>query len=342
MTVPGGAARPAAGGRRRLLTAAAYAALVAAVGLGVWSVWRDREAVGASLASVGPGAAVAALVVTVLGVVCTGESWRLALRLLGHRLPLLTAHRLFYVTQAGKYVPGSVWPFAAQVAVAHRFHLPRRVLPLATTVFLVVHLATGAVVAGATLPAEVLPVPGGLLVAGGLAGVALTVPPLLRVLLSRLEVLRPTRAVAGPGGPGGPGDEVASAPTHASRWLAWAGAVCWLVLAWLAYGAALWLVAAPLGAGPGDGPLAVGAFALGWSVGLLAVVAPAGAGVRDGLLVLVMGTTLPGAAALTVALVVRVAGVVADLGLAAASASLLRPDRQATPRAGDGDPTAGG
>ena len=101
-----------------------------------------------------------------------------------------------------------------------------------------------------------------------------------------------------------------------------AKASAWALLAWLLAGLHLWLIVTALGAEPtvATAALAVGAYALAWTVGFLVIVAPAGVGVREAVLGLVLAGQLSDGSVVVAVLASRVLMTVADvaLGLAAA------------------------
>ena len=57
-----------------------------------------------------------------------------------------------FIGQLGKYVPGMVWAFAAQIELAREYDVPRRRSASATAVSVAVTLATGLIVAAIALP----------------------------------------------------------------------------------------------------------------------------------------------------------------------------------------------
>jgi glycosyltransferase 2 family protein len=294
------------GRRARWFAAVSTVVGVGVLVLGVVVVGRRWDEVRAALDTIGWPAALGCLVLTTFGVIATGECWRQWLVSLGGDVAPLTAHRLFYVTQAGKYVPGSLWPVLAQAMLARRYGVGRSAIVAASTLFLLLHTVTGVLVGvvgvGATIASEwtwlVIPV--------AVGGVVLLLPPVLGRLLHALARWRPALATTSP------------------TWGATGRASALMLLAWACYGTATWLLLRPLDDSAAALPLAVGGYALAWVVGFLAVAAPAGVGAREAVLVAVLGPLVGVSAALSVALVSRVALTVADLGLAAASAGVLR------------------
>jgi len=293
--------------------------VVAVVVVGGWYVWSRRVEVGAALADIGPVAAVGCLGLTLIAVLATGECWRVWLASLADAPPVRTSHQVFYLTQGGKYLPGSLWPFLAQALLARRFGVPRGAMLMATSLFLVTHLVTGVVVGVLGAGPGVAEAWRWLLYPVAAAGLVLLLPPvLLRVagLLAR----------RGLGGTGAAGVE-APVPVRSPGWSTVGRAVALMLLAWAGYGGATWLLVQRLDPGPGSLPLTVGAYALAWVVGFLAVAAPAGVGVREAVVVVVLAPLVGTPGAVTVALVSRVALTVVDLALAALSSPVLRSAR---------------
>lgn len=303
-----GAPRPSRGGPARLMTWLSVVVGVGVVGLGTFLVVQRWDEVAVALGAIGWPAALAATVLTTLGVVATAECWRVWLASLGGRPAVWTAHRVFYLTQSGKYVPGSLWPVLAQAALARRYGVARSAVVVASTLFLLLHVVTGVLVGVVGVGAAGAARWGWLVVPVAAAGVLVLLPPVLSRLLRTLARWRPALATASPG------------------WGATGRASALMLLAWACYGTATWLLVRPLDAGPEGFGLAVGGYALAWVVGFLVVVAPAGVGAREAVVVAVLGPVVGVSEALSVALVGRVALTVADLGLAAASAGVLRRD----------------
>lgn len=279
--------------------------VVLALGIGAFSVWRRRDEVAAALAEIGLGWSLLALVLIIAGVAATAQSWLAWLSGLGHGTEPGAARGVFFLTQAGKYVPGAVWPVLAQAAAASRLGMPRAAMPTATVLFLVVHVSTGVVVGAVALWGSPLPVPPWLLVVLGAAVSAAVSPPVLARMPRKLA-----RRVIG--------------VEHVPGIKVWVLAHGWMLLAWSCYGAATWLLLRPLAVGTEAAALAVGAYALSWVVGMVVIVAPAGAGPRDVAMVLILDVAVTAGAALSVTVLSRVLTVVADLLLAVLSVPSVR------------------
>lgn len=242
---------------------------------------------------------VCSLALVVAGLLCTAQVWRGCLAALGRRLPTSTTNQIFFPAQVGKYLPGSVWPFLAQVHLARRCGVPGGLALLSGAVFLTLHLAT-AVMAAATLLLTQPTVVGRL-------GWTAVLAPLSLLLLHPKAVNTLARRI---------GRRSGITPPQLT-WSHLAVPAAWMVPAWLGYGVAGYLVAEPFtGSSAKVAVLCVGGFAAGWLVGLLVFVAPAGVGAREAMLVLALAPVTGLVAATIVSVILRLCHTVADVGLA--------------------------
>jgi glycosyltransferase 2 family protein len=273
-----------------------------AVGLAVWALWSRWPEVVSAVQRLDARDLVLAALATLINAVLTGLAWRALLADLGARLPVGLAARVFFVGQIGKYVPGSLWPMIVQAELAKR-HVARRSTVAATFVLLLLSGASALLVVLVALPLT----PNG----GGEAvrWAALLVVPVVAVLhpglLGRL-LDRGLRLVG---------------RQPLEQWTSVRGtavATGWALLAWIAAGLQVWLLAVPLGAPATWRTLALttGGYALAWAIGLVVVVAPAGAGAREVALAAVLSTVLDRGAVVVVVLLSRVLFTAADLTLA--------------------------
>lgn len=284
------------------------ALLVVALAVGAVAVWTSRDEVLSGLASIGWPRAAGSLAAAVTGVLATAACWWTWLGAVEDDPPAPPTMGLFLATQAGKYLPGSVWPFLAQAALSRRFGMTPGGVLTATALFLVSHIATGAALGVATFDRDV--VDPRLLAVGAVLCLAVLTPRVQRGLLGLAARWRPQLAA-----------------DVAVSWTRTGAAVGWMLVAWVAYGVSTLLLATPLGASPADAPAVTGAFALAWTAGFLALPTPAGAGARELALVALLGPVVGAGGALTVAVVSRAVMTLADLGLAAGSARVLLGDR---------------
>jgi len=296
--------------RRGLVSGLLVVALVAAFGwalAGRWSEIADR------LGDQRPAVLLGSLALALVGVFMSFLLWRGSLAALGSDIPVGPAARLFFVSQLGKYLPGAVWPVVAQMSMGRELGVPRQRMGLAFLLTLGLATLVGVFLGLAALPAllraEGRSVLLGLLVLPALA--ALVVPRVLNgVLVLGLRALRrpaPDQPLAG---------------RDVARGVGWA------VAFWFVYGGHAWLLAVGLGAQPWEAlPVAIGGFAIAFSLGPLLVVLPAGAGVREAVLVVLLASVLPTPEATAVALTSRGVLMLTD-GLLALGAALLPSGRR--------------
>jgi hypothetical protein len=287
-----------------------YGFVVAAVGLGTYAVVTRWADVRHGLGRLGYPAVGSALLVVLASLLTTMQGWRVLLAGLGSPLPVTVAGRVFFVSQLGKYIPGSMWPVLAQMHMGSAHRVPPRRSAAAAALTMAISLCTGLALALTTLPLVAAPA------TAGYRWAFLVMPVLLVGLHPRLlnpfadRLLRLVRR---------PPLEQPLAGRTVAR------AVGWALASWLLLGAHVWLLAVRLGAPPGRTVLlALGGYAFAWSVGFLVVVAPAGAGVRDVLLVAMLAPALDVPRATVVALASRALLTLGDLvaaGVAALSAA---------------------
>lgn len=307
------ASSPRTSWRRALVSGLLVVAMVVAFGwalAGRWDEIVDR------LADQRPAVLIGALGLALAGVYMSFLLWRGTLSTLGSDLPLRPAGRLFFVTQLGKYLPGALWPVLAQMRMGRELGVPRQRMALAFLLTLGLATVVGILVGVTALPA-LLRAEGRVVLLGLLAlpllGL-LFVPAVLNWSLNL--ALRMIRR---------PGLEQPLEGRDVVRGVTWALAF------WLVYGGHVWLLAVGLGAEPLDAlPVAIGGFAIAFSLGPLLVVLPAGAGVREAVLVVLLASVLTTSEAVAVALTSRGILMLTD-GLLAAGAALLPRARASAP-----------
>ena len=203
------------------------------VALRVRSLWHGSHI---DLGSVEWGALAVALILGAAATAAGAFIWLAILEVLGVK----TERRwlsLFFQSQLGKYIPGSVWQYAGRAAVARTHGIPGRQLGLS----LPIEFAASALAAG-SMAALLL----------GWWGLGLVIV-LALLLLSAERLAGPRRPVA----------------------FAAARATLLYMPSWLILGASFWLCARGIVAAPThDLAFYIGAFAVAWLAGLLAVYAP--------------------------------------------------------------------
>lgn len=277
------------------------------VGGSAYLLLRQGEGVITAARRLSPGRVALSALVALAATMCLQRLWLALLHGLGVEVDRTDAAAVFYASQLGKYVPGSVWPVLAQVELGARWGAPRRAMLGAGVLMIGVVAATGIAVGSLLLPWSS---PDGLRrywwVVVLLPALAVMLHP--RVLMSLID--RVSRRAGNEG-----------LATRLS-WGALRHACLWSLLMWCLLGAHLLVLMTAYGPiGPLDVAAAVGGMGLAWAVGLAVVPAPAGAGVREGVLLLSLTPSLGPGAALAVALASRGLLVLVDVVLAASSAA---------------------
>lgn len=231
------------------------------------------------------------------------EAWRRMLAGWGQHLSPLPAARIWVLSSLGKYVPGKVWAIAGMALMAREAGVAPWAATASAIILQALAVGTGAAVAAlfgaASLEAQRPGMLIGLWVAGGasVAGLAaLMYPPVSRRLLALARV-----------------DPETPSPSIGPVVL---GLVANL-LAWVGYGASLWLLArAVLPASELTLAPAIAGFAASYIAGLIAVFVPGGLLVREGLLVVMLQGSLGLGAATALAVASRVLLTITELGAA--------------------------
>jgi glycosyltransferase 2 family protein len=281
-----------------------------AIGIAVAEVVRNGDTMSQALRDMGPARIGLSFALGLAASTAVALLWLCVLRGLGAQPASSNALGVFFVSQLGKYLPGSVWPVLAQMEFGRRNAISRRTMLAANVITIVLNLTLGLITAALLLPLSspdslrrywwtllLLPVLAGLLHPRA-------IPMLLDWFFVRLgrEPLNerlPLRSIL-------------------------LAAACGVV-SWLLFGLHLYVLVSALGASGGHALMAsIGGFAFAVSVGIIFIPAPAGAGVRDAILIATLGGTVGPAHALAVSLASRVLLVLVDLVLAGGGVILLR------------------
>jgi hypothetical protein len=230
-------------------------------------------------------------------------AWRRMLAAWGRGLDLWSASRIWTVSSLGKYLPGKIWAVAGMALMAQRAGVGAGPATGSAVILQVLAIGTGAAIAGlsgwgalrAAYPGAVAGL--AVLVAASVVAVGLLLWPelvsrVVRIAVPDAPAVRPPRGAVAFG-------IVANA------------------LAWLGYGAALWLLARGLLPGAGLEFLpAVAVFTASYLAGFLALFAPGGIGVREGVFILMLQGPLGIGAATALAIASRLLLTVTELGAA--------------------------
>ncbi|TLY49117.1 MAG: hypothetical protein E6K55_13495, partial [Gemmatimonadetes bacterium] len=285
-------------------------AVVAFVARSIARNWSEFRSLHVAL-TLAPGWIVAAVATVCVTYVMQIESWRRILAGWGQRLAFGPAARIWTLANLGRYVPGKVWSVAGLLVLAQQAGVRAAPAAASAVVIQAVSLGSGAAVVAAVTP---------------------NAAPPLRLLLAGLAALAPIAVLAW---------------RPAARWLsrlvnainpleplslsAVLASTVLTVLSWGTYGAALWMLSRgllhdaslPLGT-------AVGAFTLGYILGLLALFAPGGVGVRELVLIGLLAPFIGSGPAVALSVASRI--LLTIMEAAAALATLpLRHRRQESP-----------
>jgi hypothetical protein len=283
--------------RRRGSIALRWAFLVAVV-VGAWWSWRNSgPELSSAVRSIGTARTLMATIIVLAGLALTGAVWTTSLRSFGVIGSPRTSVASFFVAQLGKYVPGSIWSFAAQGVLATNQGVSARTSVAAAVLFLGAHTATGLLLVGVVGWWTLLPRWIALLsLAVGVIGLA---PATYRFL----------------------GPRLAGADCRWDVRRSVAGALL-MTPVWSAYGGALLVLSPPPDLARG---LTVAcAFVLAFAGGVLVPVAPAGLGAREGVLVALLAPVLGIGPAGALAIMARLVHTVADFVAAGVSWLVLR------------------
>ena len=251
-----------------------------------------------------PGLLLLAALLVWSGYVALIAGWRGVVLGWNERLGPWQAGRIWALSSLGKYIPGTIWAVTGMVVMAQRVGV-RPVVAAGSAVVMQL-LAIGTGVAVAALTGVLAVVSDGWLRVGLIALLAASVgatvvllqPRWVNWVLARLP---------------GNMEPVANTPTPLSI-LGGAGAN---VLAWIAYGVAVWLLArALIPEAPFPLLTTIGAFAASYIVGFLVLLAPGGLGVREGVFVLVLQGVVGLAPATAIAVASRLLFTLTEVGVA--------------------------
>lgn len=276
--------------------------LIAALGLGIYLIVRNGPALGNAISQVGVWPLLASLLLGTVGTLAIGQVWICLLRGLGATVGTAAGTEVFFVSQLGKYLPGSVWPVLAQMEFGRRSGTGPRVMLAANIMMMVAVVSSGLIVA-----AGILPFAGsdGL---GTYWPVFLVLIPLVLCLhprfvpmvLDRLFVLARRQ----------PLNLRVSTRLMLQAYL-------WAFVVWLLLGGHVAVMTVQFGGAVSGAVLvSIGAMSLAFAAGIVFIPAPAGAGIRDAVIVTFLGPQVGAANALAIALASRVVLVIADVVLA--------------------------
>lgn len=251
--------------------------------------------------------------------------WHFILRSLGLTPTFAQTQRMWFSSLMARWIPGPFVYSVARLVIARESGLPVAVVAYG------VLLEMGFVVIGSVITTLVflgsinanqsaqfisqMGIVGAIVVVG--AVLVCFRPNVIRSILRNAFVTRVTRKLTGRD------LEVAELPSLSIANSL--GLVAFYALFWSYSGSILWCLASAIYPMHfGQLALCTSAFAGSWFVGFLAVITPAGLGVREVALYLLMGTALPKAKVILLAILMRAAMLVSELAVVAIAHFLLR------------------
>ena len=275
-----------------------------------FEITRSWTAVAEAASRANHAGVIAGLALGCVGMVVLALGWRKSLDLLGARIPALDALYRYFVGELGKYVPGGVWSVLGRSEMARKAGTSGvtsyvgTILSLSTAYLAAVAVGSLALIGGGASGARNVWLPAvGLLPIGLVALHPRILEPALSFLkrLSRLDI-----------------------ELQVPSWGESVGLVIRQLPAWLAIGAATWIIAFSLDEpSPGLTDILF-ATTVSWIAGLLALPVPGGIGVREAVFVSVATTLSSTGIAAAVALTARLVFVTVDLLAAGLFAVLKR------------------
>ena len=262
------------------------------------------------LANYSVGQLLGSLSLAIFGTIFMQKAWFHLLQTLGVCPDSRQAAGVFYVTQLGKYIPGSIWPMLAQMKFGRRWGASKSVMLFAHLLLLLFIVVTGIFVGAISLTFV------------GTQAISeywwvFGVPVAIGVLLHPRVLSNCFRWLHRKAG--------LEIDRQQFEWWNHLKPVCWLLTAWIVFGIHIVLLIYPfVPLSPSVFIAAIGGFSLAWAVGIVFVAAPAGAGVREAVLVLAISPFIGVVIALTVALASRLLVIFADIVLGAAGAATIK------------------
>jgi glycosyltransferase 2 family protein len=239
------------------------------------------------------------------------ESWRRMLRGWDQHLPYQDAARAWALANLGRYVPGKVWSVAGLVVLAERAGVRRSAAAVSAFAMQAVVLGTGVLLVAVATPHAASPFL--------LGGAVLAAVALIGVLAWRRSA----------DWLGAMADSKSPLPPLPLSAIVASSAL--MLISWATFGLAFWMLIRGLisvGTVPPPIPAAMGMFALGYVMGIVAVFVPGGIGVRDLALVGFLTPFLGGGGALAGSLASRVQLTLTEVGAAGFMMAIKRRPKE--------------
>ncbi|MFK4836155.1 YbhN family protein [Microbacterium sp. ZW T2_14] len=293
--------------RRRSLSIALVAVrwllITAVVASAIWYFVRMWDDVQQALLQMQPWRVIASFAVLLVGLALNVLSWTTILRGLGHPVPVVRGAQIMLVGQLGKYIPGSVWAYLAQMELGRQYGVARARVLVTSLYAAGIGVVCSLILGALALPQISVEHPQLLWLFVLLPIGLVCLHPAVMTWMANLAL----RVFRRP-----PLDHRVELRTIAR-------AVLLCLASYATYGVHLWLLS-DAGVPFTTVLLMAAAIGVGFTAGLLAFVLPSGVGVREAVLIGLLGTVMPVAEASAVSLVSRGMFTAGDLLMAGAAA----------------------
>ena len=270
---------------KRALEALVVGAALLFLGLSLYRGWGEA---GRCLRGARPWPLALSFALTLLHLLLGALGWRMAVRHLGGTLDLRRGMRVYFLSNLGRYLPGTFWYAAGRAYLGQQEDVPTALIATSLAMEVALILVSGALLSALALP-SLLPGRGGLYLLAAVAtlGLAALHPRPMNFLLGLLARLLHRQGVG----------FVAGYPL---------GLLALYLLIWAVAGAAFFLLLGSIYPVPLAWlPTVAAIYAASWIVGFLTPFAPGGLGVREGALALLLGRYVPLPVATAAALLSR-------------------------------------
>jgi glycosyltransferase 2 family protein len=237
-----------------------------------------------------------ALVLQVIGLSLSVETWRRLLEEMDGRIAFKDAFRIWFFSNLTRYIPGNIWQPATMAVLGEREGIPKSKTILSQALFILLTLSLAGVTSLSLAPLDE-GVRTSLIVLCGCAVLFFTLPPVFRFvlgLIARVMHYEPMR----------------STPS------VWRGLVPLFVAGamWTAYGLSFYFFVRGLGVvGEPTWLTAIVVYAGAYLIGYVSLLTPSGMGIREGAMAFLLGAYLPTTTAVAIALLARLLSIAGEL-----------------------------
>jgi glycosyltransferase 2 family protein len=271
-----------------------------------------------SLWNVKPTPLLAALMLSIIGLLPSSWYWMEVLRSFQQKVPWVPTFEAYFLGHLGKYIPGKAMVFVLRLGRLRSLHVPLGVGTVSIFIETLTVMAVGAAVGGVML--QFTTAPRWLQAAAWLGVVAAAIPTVPGLFANLIKLVAKKRI-------GATTQIVGQGLTWTLFLRGWAS----LSIGWLVQGIAVWLVVLAIRPGAGEtSMMTVSIYAACTAAATLSIVAgfvsflPGGAGVRELVIILLLGPIIGTAPALFAAILLRLISLAAEVVLFITFNLLLR------------------